>query len=56
MSIKTILTCDEPECKSELILSGPYHIVKEEMKAKGWKNQKINDKWKIKCNDHSGGK
>jgi len=52
MAIKTILTCDDPGCKSELILDGPYHIIKEEMKAVGWTNRKVDDKWKIKCNNH----
>lgn len=56
MAIQTILTCDISGCESELKLDGPYHIAKEEMKAAGWKNQKINDEWKIKCNKHQGEK
>jgi len=54
MSVKTILTCDMKNCDAELELEGPYHIAKEEMKAEGWTNCKINEEWKIVCNNHPG--
>ena len=53
MSIKTILTCDK--CKKELTLSGPYHIAKNEMKEKGWKNKKVDDEWQIICKECEDG-
>jgi hypothetical protein len=54
MAVETLLTCDMPDCGAELKLPGPYWKIKSEMKAAGWKNQKINDEWKIKCNKHQG--
>ena len=52
MAIKTILTCDKPGCDAELVLDGPYHIAKEEMKDEGWKNRKVDGEWEIVCNNH----
>jgi hypothetical protein len=56
MAVKTILICDVSDCNAELELDGPYHIAKEEMKAEGWRNEKIDGEWKIKCNNHPKGK
>lgn len=47
--VKTIIICDT--CGKELKLTGPYFIAKNEMYKEGWKNQKINNKWTIKCNE-----
>jgi len=52
MAIKTILTCDKPDCDATLELDGPYHIAKEEMKNEPWKNRKAGDEWQIICNNH----
>ena len=49
MSIKTILTCDNKGCKNTIELDGPYHIIKLDMKAAGWKNKKVGEEWKIYC-------
>ena len=49
MPIKTILTCDG--CGAHLELDGPYHTVKEQFKARGWRNIKEGESWKIKCGD-----
>lgn len=49
MAIKTELKCDC--CGAVLALNGPYQIVKDEMKAKGWKNRKNGDAWEIVCPD-----
>jgi hypothetical protein len=51
MSIKTILTCD---CGAKLELDGPYHTVKEAMRAKGWRNMKDGEGWKIRCPECKG--
>lgn len=52
MGVLTILECDMPDCDARLELKGPYHITKQEMKEEGWRNQKIDDEWKIICNNH----
>ena len=56
MAVLTILECDMPECDARLELEGPYHIVKQEMKEEAWINRKIDDKWKIICNNHKESK
>lgn len=50
MGVTTVLTCDT--CgKSKLEFSGPYHVVKDEMKSKGWRNKMVGDVWKIFCDE-----
>lgn len=53
MGIKTILTCDHPDCTNEQGFDGPYHIAKNKIREGGWVNHKHNDKWLIKCQDHN---
>jgi hypothetical protein len=56
MGVKTVLVCDHAGCGKELTLAGPYMLVKNEMKEKGWRNRLINEKWEIRCPEHAGAK
>jgi hypothetical protein len=47
MPIKTILCCDK--CDARLELEGPYMLVRDAMKAKGWRNVKEGESWLIRC-------
>jgi len=47
MGVKTVLVCDT--CQAEKTFAGPYFVIKEAMKAAGWRNVKVGEEWKIRC-------